>query len=101
VDSTCLELLVESRRESGRSLPVADSAQDREEFGALVLAFLRRLLAAIDAESAEGVRAGATSARGDEPAAILATQVSLAKRLPDYWQRFETIRAEFALPNAT
>ena len=43
IDAASLDLLVRIRRAGGRPLPVAESSEDREEFLALVLAFLRRL----------------------------------------------------------
>ena len=35
-------------------------------------------------------------ASGDRLARLLATQVALAKLVPDYWQRFEDVRAAWA-----
>jgi hypothetical protein len=99
VDAACLELLVEARRARNLPPPVADDVEDRAEFDRLVGAFLGRLEASmrVGLGDEEGVRlasAGAGAAAGT--ARLLADQASLATRLPDYWQRFETVKNEFA-----
>ena len=99
IDAASLDLLVQIRRAGGRPLPVAESSADREEFLALVLAFLRRLDTAITSGLTEDQRGRLTSRpRGaiDDAARLIAIQVSLAKLMPDYWQRFEAVKDEFA-----
>ncbi len=89
IDFVCLEALVERRRARGLSAPEADNPRDRAEYEAGVVAFLRLLSRDVPA----GLDAAAPApARGerDEQSRLLADQVLLARRLPDYWQRFET-----------
>lgn len=99
VDSVSLDVMVRRRR--GRRLPdpIADSASDREEFDAGVRAFLERLAAELARElSADQPGPAAAAATGGGAAAVarlIATQVTLARRLPDYWQRFDAIRLAF------
>ena len=86
VDYVCLDVLVASRRARGLPAPVADNSRDRAEFEAMVRAFLERL--------------GGDLRGGPPPGASIADlvgfQVSLAKQQPDYWQRFESVRAAYA-----
>ena len=99
IDAGCLDLLVQIRRERGRPLPVADNADDRAEFLALVLAFLGRLDTVITSGLTEDQRGRLTPPPGgatDDAARLMAVQVSLAKLVPDYWQRFEVVKDEFA-----
>jgi hypothetical protein len=100
VDAFCLDLLVRSRRERGRPMPVADSPTDRAEFEALVGAFLRHLQTAMGDGGSEAQGAEATAVEARAPAEgharLLATQVAFAKRLPDYWKRFEAVQSAFA-----
>jgi len=99
VDTACLELLVEARRARNLPPPVADSAEDRAEFERLVRVFLGRLKASITAGLGVEERrhlAPAPPGTRDEGARLLAVQVSLARLLPDYWQRFEAVKNEFA-----
>jgi hypothetical protein len=99
VDFVCLETMVNARRASGRPAPAADSTDDRAEFDRRVETFLARLgdaiLPALDAARRGSV---ATSARaaGDRLSQLISTQVTLAKLLPDYWQRFEQVRVAYA-----
>lgn len=86
VDYVCLDVLVASRQARGFPAPAADSARDREEFDAMVRAFLERLSADLSA----GAPPGATVAD------LVGLQVALAKQRPDYWQRFESVRAAYA-----
>lgn len=97
IDAACLDTMVEAHRRSGRPPPVDDSVADRNEFHALIDELLELLeamiLPVIDPEQ----RRRLDHPRGD-PAqdhdSRIATQVALAKLLPDYWQRFEACRTE-------
>jgi hypothetical protein len=93
-----LQLMVERRRRHGRPAPETTSDVDRQEFETTardLLGHLRRAFRAqLGAElldEVERVEAGASG-----PQQLLAGQVLLARRLPDYWQRFETYRTEYA-----
>lgn len=95
VDFACLESMVSWRRTRGQPPPAADNARDRAEFDRRVETFLGRLadamVGALDAEQ-QRTLAEAGRAAGDRLGQLIAVQVVLAKRLPDYWQRFEQIR---------
>ena len=99
VEFVCMDLLVQLRRAQGRPAPVAKSASDRQEFQGLVREWLLHLRGALrDGLLPEEVRkvGQAEEARGRaEIPRLLAGQVALARALPDYWQRFETLRAAF------
>lgn len=97
VDFFCLDLMVQLRRRHGRPLPTEKNRGDRAEFEALAQEFLEFLtraflsrLAAADAEKLRRVEAAAQKSR------LIAIQTHLARSLPDYWQRFEEIRADFS-----
>ena len=90
IDFVCLEALVDARRASGGPVPVADSAADRAEYQKHVGAFLRLLTAELHATEAPPAR----PVHGDD-AQLLARQVTLARTLPDYWQRFEALSAQY------
>ena len=96
VDHACLDAMVSARRASGAKLPVADDTRDREEFTATVRALLERLRDEIPADTGDAVRA-TPEAGGDasEEWRLLTMQLDRAKALPDYWQRFETVRQRF------
>jgi hypothetical protein len=98
VDYVCLEALVRTRRARGLPLPTADSAADKAAYAAHVVDFLeqlrRELTADIGAELQRKVRA-AEEGPGDPQARLVATQVALARLLPDYWQRFDAARARY------
>jgi hypothetical protein len=100
VDFVCLETMVQSRQAHALPPPAPDSARDRAEFDASVEAFLARLgdeiSSALRPEQRESFEAAAGRASGDRLARLLAVQVTLAKLLPDYWQRFEDVRAAYA-----
>jgi len=100
VDFVCLEAMVRSRRAGGLPAPAPDSARDRAEFDRRVETFLARLadamLATLDVEERRAIEA-AGEASPDRLPALLAVQVALAKRLPDYWQRFEQLSASAAV----
>ena len=99
IDFVCLESMVHARRSSGSAAPVADSAPDRAEFDRRVDTFLTRLgdamLPALDVEQQRSLTA-TQQADGDRLERLIATQVALAKLLPDYWQRFEQVRVVYA-----
>jgi len=99
VDFVCLDVLVQRRRALALPPPSADNPRDREEFTRSVRTFLERtkaeLLPALAADQRAKV-AAAEAAPGDEDARLLGVHVVLARELPDYWQRFEAIRAAYA-----
>ena len=94
-----MDLLVQLRRAHGRPAPAAKSAGDRQEFQGLVHEWLLHLRGALlDGLPPEEVQkvSRAEEARGrEEIPRLLAGQVALARVLPDYWQRFETLSAAF------
>src|SRR5262249_18539928 len=95
-----LEVLVEQRRREGRPAPEEGNARDRQEFlgpAQSLLTFLDDAFRANLGESEPEALTGPPAAEtADLRARQLATQVRLARRLPDYWQRFEAYRVEFA-----
>ena len=108
VDDACLTALVRARESSGRPAPLADAAEDRAEFESLVRDFLRRLQSDMPVATARDRARNATatpvkaSAAGEptesgqpDVRSLLGAQVALAKEIPDYWQRFDTIRAAY------
>jgi hypothetical protein len=107
VDYVCLEALVQRRRARGLPAPTADNDDDRREYTEHVRAFLalleRELTVDLDAEQRRRL-ASTGPARDDEAHRLTNLQVALARRLPDYWQRFETISARYladpALPGS-
>ncbi len=105
VEFVCMDLLVQLRRAHGRPAPAAKSAGDRQEFQGLVRAWLLHLRGALlDGLPPEEVQkvSRAEEARGrEEIPRLLAGQVALARGLPDYWQRFETLSAAFIQARVT
>jgi len=96
IDFVCLDALVSARKMRGLPAPAPDNDADRAEYGANVLAFLRLLDTHLAAGIADDRRhASEAPAASDEAARLLAGQLELAKRLPDYWQRFELMRARY------
>lgn len=98
VDYVCLEALVRARRAAGLPAPAADNAEDKRAYTDNVLAFLRLLHRDLAPDlTAEQQRkvAAAAPARGDEQGRLVATQVALARLLPDYWARFEAISTRY------
>jgi hypothetical protein len=91
IDFVCLEALVNARRAANRPAPAADNAGDRADYQTHVSAFLRLLAAEVRGEPPRA----RTPAAADEDARLLATQVALARTLPDYWQQFETLGARY------
>jgi hypothetical protein len=97
LDYVCLDALVRERKARGLPPPVADSPTDRRAYTDNVLALLSRLHRELTAElSAEERRKTATAeTESDAQARLIAVQVALARRLPDYWQRFDAVSAGF------
>jgi hypothetical protein len=95
VDHVCLASMVNARQARGEAAPVPDNPHDRQEYMARVGAFLERLRAEIMRGLAQEERerlGPALERQADEIDAAIAIQVSLAKALPDYWQRFDAVR---------
>jgi hypothetical protein len=90
VDYACLEALVAARRARGLPPPVTDNADDRREFERGVQAFLSRLEREL-APSGPHPPRGPDESEG-EAGRLLAVQLTLAKSLPNYWQRFDAVR---------
>ncbi len=97
VDFLCLDLLVELRRRHGRPLPTEKSRGDRAEFEALAREFLefltRALLSRLEDAELEKLRQVEATAKENR---LVVIQTHLARRLPDYWQRFEEIKNDFS-----
>ncbi len=97
VDFSSLDLMVELRRRHGGPLPTEKSRRDRAEFEALAREFLefltRAFLSRLDGREAEKLRQVEATTKENRPIAI---QTYLARSLPDYWQRFEEISADFS-----
>jgi hypothetical protein len=94
-----LDLLVALRAKAGRPAPEDGNERDRAELSALAFDFLAHLRSTLRAELPDGDRTALESAEGgadDARARALAGHALLAKRLPDYWQRFEAGRLAFA-----
>ena len=100
VEMAALELMVETRKRQQKAAPEENNHRDRAEFHATadeVLEHLHRAFrAALAPEDREAFDAATRPSASDPHADRLAGQVYLAKRLPDYWQSFETYRAQFA-----
>jgi hypothetical protein len=97
LDYVCLNALVQDRKARGLPPPAADNPADRRAYSDNVLALLDRLRQELAAELSpdERRRTGDPGTAGDEQARGIAAQVALARRLPDYWQRFEAISTRF------
>jgi hypothetical protein len=99
VEMAALKLMVDLRAASGRPAPESTSPADRAEFETTSRALLAWLRDVYVAELPADLRPGfdqAEAAAGDEPARLLAGQVWLARRLPDYWQRLERYQCRYA-----
>jgi hypothetical protein len=104
IDYVCLEALVRERRSAGLPPPAADNDADRRDYTRHVAAFLllldRDLHGTLDAD--ERRKLSAPTGGGDESGRLMRVQVALARRLPDYWQRFDAARAHYlAEPGAS
>jgi hypothetical protein len=97
LDYICLDALVRDRKARGLPPPAADNPDDRRAYTDNLLTLLRRLRQELTADLSpdERRRTGAAGAAGDEQPRLIAVQVALARRLPDYWQRFEAISTRF------
>lgn len=99
VDAVSLDVMVERRRRQGLAAPARESASDRAEFTAGVRAFLERLgaelLPPLAPDQQRRVAEATRQAGPDVIAGMLAIQVTLARELPDYWQRFDAVRLAF------
>jgi hypothetical protein len=99
VEMAALELLVETRKREQRRAPQEDSASDRAEFRALaerLLAHLHDALVSSLPDEQRPALEGIDPPPSSDWPGLLTVQVFLAKRLPDYWQRFDEARGEFA-----
>jgi hypothetical protein len=98
VEMAALKLMVDLRSASGRPAPESTSSADRAEFEATARATLAWLREAYLADLPAELRAGfeEAEAAAGEPARLLSGQVWLARRLPDYWQRFEAYQRRYA-----
>jgi len=100
LDMAGLKLMVDLRQRHGRPAPETSSEADRIELQQLVaelLAYLRSAfhaqLTAVDRTLLEQAEAAAAHRERER---LLAGQAFLARRLPDYWQRFEVLEAAHA-----
>ena len=98
VDFVCLEALVQERRRRGLPPPAADSTTDRRDYLANVSAFLTLLQGELTADLTSDQRerlSAATAGSCDGETRLVTAQVVLARLLPDYWQRFDAVRARY------
>jgi hypothetical protein len=95
LDAACLDALVRMRRARGLPAPVADSERDRAAYQAELQNLLERLDTHFAPSIDEAAR-GAGVGLSDPAARLLAIQVALARALPDYWQRFDAVRLQYA-----
>jgi len=99
VEVACLDIVVKGRRSRGLPAPVAHREEDRAEFDQIVCQLLTRLHTHLVTPLDGGLRtkiALAGQAATDPVERLMAIQVALARELPDYWQRFDTIRRDYA-----
>src|ERR671936_2737238 len=88
--------MVRAREARGAPPPAADDPRDRDEYTARVSAFLDELSNDLIAGLSDEQRGRFGLPRRNDVAAALAVQISLAKVLPDYWQRFDAVRLRVA-----
>ncbi len=104
-DFFCLDLLVQRRTLRGQPAPTANNQADRQEFNQLVeefLAFLREGFGArLSKEDAASLRAVEARLTGTQPQRLVAVQGHLAKTLPDFWQTFDELAAQFSKERLT
>ncbi|HKC08918.1 MAG TPA: hypothetical protein VKJ67_18745 [Methylomirabilota bacterium] len=99
VEMAALKLMVDLRAAAGRPAPESTSAADRSEFEAGSRALLIWLRDAYVADLSPDLRAGfdeAETAADAGTGRLLAGQAWLARRLPDYWQRFERYQRRYS-----
>ena len=99
VEMAGLKLMVDLRARNGLPAPETSSERDRREFEAISAALLAHLRDAFHAELGADDRVALEQSEAGQPGErdrLLAGQVLLARRLPDYWQRFETHQAGYA-----
>jgi hypothetical protein len=99
VEMAGLKLMVDLRAHHRLPAPETSSETDRKEFEAIAAALLAHLRDAFHAELGADERAAVAQAEAGasgERDRLLAGQVLLARRLPDYWQRFEAHAAAYA-----
>ena len=99
VEMFALRLVVERRAGQGRPAPETSNAADRLEFEETTLGLLAHLRRAFDAPLTPEERTAVAEAERGTAAGrerLLAAQVHLARRLPDYWQQLERHAAEFS-----
>ena len=99
VEMAALKLMVDLRAATGRPAPESTSTADRAEFEAGARALLGWLRDAYAAELPPDLQthcAEIEAGTGDAPDRLLTGQVWLARRLPDYWQRFERYQRHYA-----
>ena len=99
VDMAGLALMVDLRQRHGRPAPDTTSDADRREFEQIAAELLRHVRDGLYADlgAQERDELERAEARAQEPRErLLAGHVFLARRLPDYWQRFEVHRATHA-----
>jgi len=98
LDMFGLKLMVDLRQRQGRPAPETSSDTDRREFEQIVSQLLTHLHDAFSSELAAEQRVEferAEDAQSKPADKLLAGLVFLARRLPDYWQRFEVHVAEY------
>jgi hypothetical protein len=104
VEVACLDILVSARRSQGLPPPAADSEKDRAEFDQVVHRLLARMQAELVAPLDDSLRtriARVEEAATDPVERRMVVQVALARELPDYWQRFDAIRTDYAAERAS
>jgi hypothetical protein len=95
IDYVCLDALVRSRRVRGLPAPEAGNTDDRRAYTEHVLAFLDRLRAVIEPTAGGNERRDPSGGADDRQARLVGAQVTLARSLPDYWQRFEAVSVAY------
>jgi hypothetical protein len=99
VDMAALKLMVDLRERHGRPAPETSRDADRKEFeetAARLLAHLRGAFAEGLDPAGRGELERAEASEPDHRQSLLRGQVLLARRLPDYWQRFEAHQTAYA-----
>lgn len=98
VELAGLKLLVDLRERHGQPAPETSSAADRREFEETARDLLSHVRQAFHANLGAELRAAlaqAEAAGAEARERLLLGQVFLARRLPDYWQRFEAYRLAY------